>query len=205
MRLHPILFLLLLGSGDAPPKPATTKWEGPEVRGLFSNIKTTIYYGPWKCSQRWMSECEKTCSTQGYTLMGCMWLADVKFDGQGLIPLLSMEVQGGTRYAVTHCCCNYSTLPPEVSAQRRKEWSRQRQSFREKWARNMGAWPTDEKGNAWEGHHIHDLHHGGHPTEGKNLLPIPENVHDVLDKQYPQCYASEGAWKQIGPDRPYSD
>jgi hypothetical protein len=196
--------LLLLTSG-APPQPPTKKWEGPWIHGLFSSIKSTIYYGPWQCSQLLMADCQRTCDLQGHKLMGCMWLADIKFDGQGHIPLLRLEAKAGTRYAMRHCCCDYPIISTEANRQRRGEWNRHRKSFRERWAKSMGRWPTDANGDPWDGHHVHDLYRGGSPTDGNNILPIPLDLHETLDKQYDLCYSGSGQWNAIGSDRPYID
>jgi hypothetical protein len=69
---------------------------------------------------------------------------------------------------------------------------------------NPWSWPTNDKGNPWPAHHIHDLKHGGAPTDLDNLLPVPSDVHISFNKEYPLCY--EGTkWKVVGPDLPYTD
>lgn len=45
--------------------------------GTSSCVRTTIYYGPWQCPQKWMDHCQTKCASEGRKLMGCMWLADI--------------------------------------------------------------------------------------------------------------------------------
>jgi hypothetical protein len=72
---------------------------------MGSQARTTIYYGPWQCNQRWMDYCQSKCTSEGYTLMGCIWLADIKTDLQSRY--LGSPAAAGGRYAITHCCCDY--------------------------------------------------------------------------------------------------
>ncbi|WP_233582971.1 hypothetical protein [Corallococcus sp. CA053C] len=162
-------------------------------------VRTTIYYGPWQCSVAFMSRCEAKCAAQGYALRGCIWLADFKGDWQGRFML--MPAAAGGRLAITHCCCDY----PAVSnvKQQRTQWNNARASFRESWAEEFGAWPSGK--DPWPGHHIFDLAHGGPATAPDNILPVPGDVHDVFNREYPACYAPGGKWLTPGPARPYVD
>lgn len=190
------------GAGALRPS-ASAKWVGPTMPAPGGGtVRTTIYYGPWLCNARWMSRCARQCAAQGYALQGCIWLADVKGDWQGRWAFLPAEAGG--RVALTHCCCDYPALPPSQTELLRKTWENARKGFRKSWAEDFGAWPKTG-GDNWPGHHISDLLHGGDPTAPGNVLPVPPDVHDVINKAYPACYANEGKWKAIGPDLPYSD
>ncbi|NBD08044.1 hypothetical protein GTY96_03590 [Corallococcus sp. c25j21] len=197
--------LVLVGCGSATVgavgKSAAGKWVGPVVTTPDGGqLRTTIYYGPWQCSAAFMSRCESKCAGQGRALMGCMWLADVKGDWQGRY--LFMPAAAGGRMAITHCCCDYPTI--SNTSQQRRIWNRAREGFREAWAEDFGAWPQSG-GALWEGHHIFDLWHGGLPTAPNNVLPVPPDVHQVLNQQYPACYSGGGQWSTPGPARPYVD
>ena len=163
-------------------------------------VQTTIYYGPWQCSATWMSRCERRCASQGQALLGCIWLADIKGDWQGRFVFLPAEAGG--RLAITHCCCDYPTVNDLQS--RRRTWENARRGFRNEWSHELGAWPQTD-GYNWPGHHIHDLLHGGHPTAQGNVLPVPPDVHDVINLAYPACYSRGAPWNTAGPDRPYVD
>jgi hypothetical protein len=199
--------LTLCGCGSATvggvgPPAAAVIWRSPVVATADGGqLRTTIYYGPWQCTAAFLSECGRKCAAQGRTLKGCMWLADIKGDWQGRFMLFLPAAAGG-RLAITHCCCDYPTIP-NVSQQRRI-WNRAREGFRETWAEEFGAWPQSG-GALWEGHHIFDLWHGGPPTAPSNVLPVPPGVHQVLNQQYPACYAGGGQWSTPGPERPYVD
>jgi hypothetical protein len=169
------------------------------VSVVAGSFKSTFYYGPWQCNRRWWGYCERQCTTEGLALKGCMWLADLKLDWEGLL-----YVKSGGRYAITHCCCNYPTLTPEANEAQRKKWENIRNSFREDWSKKFGNWPT-EKGRSWPGHHIRDLKHGGDPTDPNNILPYPPELHEVLNDEYPACYDGRDLWGKIGPDLPYTD
>jgi hypothetical protein len=54
-----------------------------------------------------------------------MWLADVNFDFE------SRLMQAGSRYGMTHCCCDYSTLTKSANKAARDTWDDMRDSFRE--------------------------------------------------------------------------
>ncbi|WNG13817.1 hypothetical protein F0U63_03400 [Cystobacter fuscus] len=211
MRLLPVGLLpavLLVGCGTtngvgASPGagPASGKWMGKPVPGPGGGeIQTTIYYGPWQCSQRWMNRCQRKCASQGHKLMGCIWIADIKTDWKGRY--LSFPVYAGGRYAITHCCCDYPEV--EDAASLRDEWTNKRDSFRRKWGEEFGGWPKSGDTH-YPGHHIHDLLHGGGPIAEGNLLPTPSSVHEVLNKQYPLCYKGANQWRTVGLDRPYTD
>jgi hypothetical protein len=204
--LLPVAFLVgngpALGAEPSPGAvPASSKWTGNPVPGPGGGeIQTTIYYGPWRCSQRWMDLCQSKCASQGHKLMGCIWVADIKTDWKGRY--LGFPAYGGGRFAITHCCCDY----PEVkdTAPLRDQWTSKRDSFRRKWGEEFGGWPQSGEAN-YPGHHIRDLLHGGDPVAEGNVLPTPTTVHDVLNKQYPQCYKGGSQWSTVGPDRPYTD
>ena len=165
-----------------------------------SQVRTTIYYGPWQCSAAFMSRCETKCALQGHALKGCIWLADFKGDWQGRFMLLPAEAGG--RLAITHCCCDYPTVTD--LKWRRDTWNNARDRFRNEWSTEFGAWPMSG-GKNWAGHHIFDLAHGGPPTAMGNVLPVPADVHESFNKQYPACYSGTGQWSTPGPERPYAD
>ncbi|RKG82781.1 hypothetical protein D7W82_26220 [Corallococcus sp. CA049B] len=199
------VLLTLAGCGSATVggggSPARGKWVGSVVRTPDGGqLRTTIYYGPWQCSAAFLSRCESKCAAQGYPLMGCMWLADIKGDWQGRY--LFMPAEAGGRLAITHCCCDY----PKVSdgKWRRDTWKNSRNAFRDEWGREFGGWPSTGGVN-WQGHHIFDLGHGGAPVARDNVLPVPDDVHGVLNREYPACYAPGGQWLKPGPERPYVD
>ncbi|MFP2956632.1 hypothetical protein ACLEPN_02060 [Myxococcus sp. 1LA] len=176
------------------------KWVGPVVNvpggGQF---RTVIFYGPWQCSRQLMNDCREKCAGSGYALQGCMWLAEVKMDYQGTV------IDTGSRYGMTHCCCNYSTISVSANQSARTQWDNIRDGFRQQWAARFGAWPTDRNGLAYPGHHIRDLKHGGNPTDWENVLPFPKDIHDTLNGLYNQCYANTPPWTQVGPDYPYGE
>jgi hypothetical protein len=207
----PLRFLLtatavlsIVGCGSATvgalAKPAAAKWENVVKSPDGGSLKIAIYYGPWQCSTALMSRCQSKCASQGHAFLGCMWLADFKGDWQGRY--LFMPAEAGGRLAITHCCCDYPTVPD--LKWRRETWNKSREGFRETWSAEFGPWPTSG-GKNWAGHHIHDLAHGGAPTAPGNVLPVPADVHDVFNRQYPACYARGGQWSMPGPERPYTD
>ncbi|MCP3102683.1 hypothetical protein LZ198_27790 [Myxococcus sp. K15C18031901] len=162
-------------------------------------FRTVIYYGPWQCSQQLMNYCRSKCSGSGHALQGCMWLADVKMDYQGTV------LQTGSRFGMTHCCCNYATLSISANESARAQWNNARDGFREQWAGRFGAWPTDSTGLAYPGHHVRDLKHGGNPTDWENILPFPKDIHETLNGLYNQCYANNPPWTTVGVDYPYGE
>jgi hypothetical protein len=85
------------------------------------------------------------------------------------------------------------------------QWNSARDSFREEWSRRLGQWPVDSNDNNWPAHHIRDLGHGGHPTDGNNLLPVPQDIHEVITRAYGQCYAGGSQWSVVGPNYPYGE
>ncbi|NRD57605.1 hypothetical protein HRD49_20890 [Corallococcus exiguus] len=199
------IVLVSTGCGSATVsaggRPAMAKWVSPIVRTPDGGqLRTTIYYGPWQCNAEFMSRCESKCSAQGHVLMGCMWLADIKGDWQGRY--LFMPAEAGGRLAITHCCCDYPTV--SNGRQLREKWKNARESFRRDWASEFGEWPTTNGAN-WQGHHIFDLAHGGPPVAPGNVLPVPQDVHQVFNDEYPACYAPGGKWLTPGPARPYVD
>jgi len=162
--------------------------------------RTTIYYGPWQCTAAWLEECSGKCAGQGAQSLGCIWIADIKFDWErevGPVP-----IAGGGRLAITHCCCNYATVSAKDG---REQWERGREGFRKGWSDEFGPWPKDATGDSWPGHHIRDLQHGGLPLGPDNVLPTPLDVHSVLTRQYGLCYAGGSRWAQPGPAKPYAD
>jgi hypothetical protein len=72
-----------------------------------------------------MNYCQRKCAGTSHTLQGCMWLADVNFDFE------SRLMQAGSRYGMTHCCCDYSTLTKSANKAARDTWDDMRDSFRE--------------------------------------------------------------------------
>lgn len=180
--------------------PATARWVSPVVRSPDGGeVRFAIYYGPWQCNTRQLASCQRRCRREGRASLGCIWLADIKGDWVGRWMFLPAEA--GTRYPLTHRCCDYATVDPESGRQR---WANARDGFRNEWAEEFGAWPLTG-GRNWPAHHIHDLAHGGHPTALRNLLPVPPDVHTVINGAYPQCYARSPKWSTPGPDLPYSD
>ncbi|PTL75218.1 hypothetical protein DAT35_55980 [Vitiosangium sp. GDMCC 1.1324] len=167
-------------------------------------MKTTLFYGPWQCRQEFMNGCQKECAQQGYPLMGCMWLADIKLDWEGSLVALPIPVKAGSRYGVYHCCCNYPELSTEEKETLRDRWDDFRDSFREDWSKKFGKWPTD-KGENWPGHHIRDLKHGGNPVDRNNIIPAQPGTHKLFNKAYPACYRGQSPWNSVGPDLPYTD
>jgi hypothetical protein len=200
-RASLLLTTVLLAASTPQPGPARHKWEVGTVRGANSELTTTIYYGPWPCRRDVFLNCQARCATR-YTFRGCIWLADVKFDGAGTIPFLGIQVKSGTRVAVTHCCCDYPKL--KSTEAERKKWEGIRQSFRRDWAKRFGSWSSQD-GESWPGHHIHDLAHGGQPTDPNNILPTPPGVHSFFNSAYPACYQGNAPWHSPGTDRPYTD
>ncbi|WP_375759774.1 hypothetical protein [Corallococcus exercitus] len=197
--------LALVGCGSATAggggSPARAKWVGSVIRTPDGGqLRTTIYYGPWQCSAAFLSRCERKCSAQGYPLMGCMWLADIKGDWQGRY--LFLPAEAGGRLAITHCCCDYPTV--SNGRQLREKWKNAREGFRRQWGSEFGEWPSTNGVN-WQGHHIFDLAHGGPPVAPDNVLPVPQDVHQVFNDEYPACYAPGGKWLMPGPARPYVD
>ncbi|HLL53811.1 MAG TPA: hypothetical protein VK447_09710 [Myxococcaceae bacterium] len=175
----------------------TRKWEGPWIGlGLGGQLKTTIYFGPWKCSAELFSACERECAAKQHKLMGCIWIADMKFDYQGV----GVVKQFGSRAAVNHCCCDYPTVSNTQEV--RKAWNKARPGYRDEWARRFGEWPKNGK-DYWPGHHIFDLQHGGDPQG--DVFPLPEDVHKVVNNAYPQCYSGKFGWNEVGPTLPYPE
>ncbi|MBN9684737.1 hypothetical protein JYJ93_20055 [Corallococcus sp. NCSPR001] len=199
------VLLALVGCGSATigggGSPARAKWVSPVFTTPDGGqLRTTLYYGPWQCSAAFLSRCESKCAAQGYPLMGCMWLADIKADWQGRY--FFMPAEAGGRMAITHCCCDYPSVS-DGEAQRRI-WERGRTAFRRDWSAEFGDWPKTGK-TSWPGHHIYDLLHGGPPLAPGNILPVPPDVHLEFNSAYPACYAPGGKWLAPGPDRPYVD
>jgi hypothetical protein len=122
------------GTGPSPvpgARPAVKK-ELPWLNVPGGRMKTTLFYGPWQCRREFMNGCRKECASEGYPLMGCMWLADIKLDWEGSLVLLPVPVEAGSRYGIYHCCCKFPTLPKAEKEAERKKWDNIRESFREK-------------------------------------------------------------------------
>ncbi len=128
-RLAVLMAFLFTACAEGPitrPDVPVRKWVGPVVNvpggGQF---RTVIFYGPWQCSRQLMNYCREKCAGSGYALQGCMWLADVKMDYQGTV------IDTGSRYGMTHCCCNYSTISVSANQSARTQWDNIRDRFRE--------------------------------------------------------------------------
>ncbi|ATB31719.1 hypothetical protein [Melittangium boletus] len=184
-------------------KPAVKK-ELPWLTVPGGQMKTTLFYGPWQCRREFMNQCQVQCAREGYPLMGCVWLADLKFDWKGRLVLLPVDVDAGSRYGIWHCCCNYPKLPTDKKEVERKRWDRFRESFREDWSKKFGEWPSDGA-KSWPGHHVRDLQHGGDPVDPNNIFPAKPSVHDLYNRAYPACYGGQPPWNTVGPDLPYTD
>ncbi|MFY0574032.1 hypothetical protein ACN28S_06385 [Cystobacter fuscus] len=194
------------GSGPSPApgaKPAVKK-ELPWLNVPGGRMKTTLFYGPWQCRREFMNGCQRECASEGYRLMGCMWLADFKFDWEGRLVALPVPGKGGSRYGIYHCCCDYPSLTPATKEAERKKWDNIRKSFRKDWGERFGQWPL-QKGKAFPGHHIRDLQHGGDPVDPNNIIPAQPDVHEVFNEQYPACYDGKAPWNTVGPNLPYTD
>ncbi len=197
-----LLFVSGCGTTGAIPsvgaQAARAKLEGPRISVVAGSFKPTFYYGPWQCSQRWMTYCQRQCVAEGYARRGCMWIADLKLDWEGTL------YNAGGRYAITHCCCDYPVLSKEATKAARTRWEKFRDSFRKDWGEKFGDWPAGEDAS-WPGHHLRDLKRGGDPVDPNNILPTPPAIHDLLNKEYPRCYDGLPPWNTVGPDLPYSD
>ncbi len=167
-------------------------------------MRTTLFYGPWQCRQTFMNACQRECTLQGYKLMGCMWLADIKLDWVGSLIALPIPVEAGSRYGIYHCCCDYPELTKGENETQRDKWNDFRDSFREDWSKKFGQWPV-ENGENWPGHHIRDLKRGGNPVDPNNVLPAQPGAHKAFTKAYPACYSGQPPWNAVGPDLPYTD
>lgn len=184
--------------------PAPSKWEGPWKEVSGGSWRSVFYYGPWQCNRRWMESCQRECALEGHMLKGCMWLADIKFDWDGQTFLLPIPLKAGTRYAIWHCCCDYTPLTPAQKKPLRDQWDNMKKTLRRQWSERFGEWPKNGA-EFWPGHHIRDLQRAGDPIDLNNILPTPPSIHDVFNKQYPGCYAGAAPWNTVGPDLPYLD
>jgi hypothetical protein len=195
------------GTGGAGPslgaRPAVKK-ELPWLKVPGGQMKTTLFYGPWQCRREFMNGCQRECASEGYKLMGCMWLADLKLDWEGSLVVLPVPVEAGSRYGIYHCCCNYTELSKEGTETQRDLWDAFRTSFRDDWSKKFGQWPS-ENGENWPGHHVHDLKHGGNPVDRNNIIPAQPSVHKAFTKAYPACYGGQSPWTTVGADLPYTD
>lgn len=133
--------------------------------------------------------------------MGCIWLADIKATLQSRF--LTMPISGSSKLAIVHCCCDWPTTKPTEPL--RQPWKNTRESFRDKWAKEYGAWPKRPDGKPWEGHHIRDFLHGGDAVAEDNIFPVHPDAHKAINDAYPECYAGGGRWAMLGPDYPYAD
>ncbi|WP_245814160.1 hypothetical protein [Cystobacter ferrugineus] len=123
-----------LGTKPTPSlgaRPATKK-ELPWLTVPGGRMKTTLFYGPWQCRQAFMNGCQVECGSAGYPLMGCIWLADLKFDWEGRLLLPPVPVEGGSRYGIYHCCCKFHTLTKAENDAARQTWKNAMKSFRKK-------------------------------------------------------------------------
>ncbi len=106
------------GSGPSPSpgaRPAVKK-ELPWLNVPGGRMKTTFFYGPWQCRREFMNGCQRECASEGHTLKGCMWLADLKFDWEGSLVVLPVPVKAGSRYGIYHCCCcDYTELSKQAT------------------------------------------------------------------------------------------
>jgi len=196
IRILPVLFLA------AASTPNTTKkWVGPTVTTPNGVCRTVIYYGPWQCSEPLFDACTAKCRSEGRALMGCIWIADLKVDCEGSFLSFFTSRYGG-RAAIDHCCCDYPRI--DDLKKRRDAWNAGRDAFRIDWAKDFGEWPKTGSDN-WQGHHIHDLAHGGAPTAPGNVIPAPNDVHYELSSAYLKCYAGTGDWRTAGAYKPYTD
>jgi hypothetical protein len=171
---------------------------------MGGRMKTTLFYGPWQCNQKFMGMCQKECASDSHLLMGCMWLADIKLDWEGHLLVPPLPVKAGSRYPIFHCCCDYRPLAPAEKKPLRDRWESQRESFRNKWSSKFGEWPAED-GVAWPGHHILDLWHGGDPVDPNNIIPVEPSVHIDFGRKYPACYEGKAPWNAAGADLPYTD
>lgn len=217
-HLTALLLVLLAGCGmtgsvresgySAEPspgaKPASGLREGPWKEVSGGSWRAVFFDGPWQCNQRWMASCQRECALEGHTLKGCMWLADIKYDWRGQLVVPPIPVEAGTRYAIWHCCCDYTPLTPAANKAAREQWKNKTKSLRRDWGEKFGEWPRSGEEH-WPGHHIRDLLHGGASTDLNNILPTPPTIHEVFNQQYPACYAGTAPWNTVGPDLPYTD
>jgi hypothetical protein len=213
-----VLLLLIAGCGSineasgslgSRPKPSpgakpAVKKELPWLTVPGGRMRTTLFYGPWQCRQQFMNECRMKCASEGHVLKGCMWLADLKFDWEGSLFLLPVNVEAGSRYGIYHCCCDYTELSKQATRVERDKWENRRNTFRQEWSKRFGNWP-EETGKAWPGHHVRDLKHGGDPIDANNVFPAMPSVHDVYTREYPGCYDGKAPWNTVGADLPYTD
>jgi hypothetical protein len=204
-----VLLALLAGCGSAnlgtkpTPSPGAQpakKKELPWLTVPSGRMKTTLFYGPWQCRQEFMRMCQMECAQQSHRLMGCMWLADLKFEWEANL----LPVESGSRYGIFHCCCDYPTRPKAVTETERRKWEKIREAFREGWSNRFGEWPATGI-KSWPGHHIRDLWHGGDPVDPNNIFPVEPGVHDAFTRLYPACYSAQAPWNTVGPDLPYTD
>jgi hypothetical protein len=128
------------------------KKELPWLTVPGGQMKTTLFYGPWQCRQQFMNQCQTECAGEGYPLMGCMWLADLKFDWKGSLFLLPVDVEAGSRYGIYHCCCKFPTRTKAENEAARQEWKNAMKSCRKSWSERFGEWPSVD-GVSWLGHH----------------------------------------------------
>jgi hypothetical protein len=195
-----------LGTDPRPSpgaKPATKK-ELPWLTVPGGRMKTTLFYGPWRCRREFMNQCQTACAREGHVLKGCMWLADFKFAWEGSLVALPVPVEAGSRYGIYHCCCNYTELSAQGTRAARKKWEGKRSTFRREWSEKFGTWPEQDSAS-WPGHHIWDLKHGGDPVDPNNIIPAEPGVHEVFNDQYPACYGGQSPWNTVGPNLPYTD
>src|SRR5436305_1254320 len=82
--------------------PPQAKWEGPWIPlPTGGRARTTFYYGPWRCTQEWLNDCNARCIARGHVSQGCIWLADLKTEYEGSV--IIADVVAGGRFSFTHC------------------------------------------------------------------------------------------------------
>ena len=213
-----VLLMLLAGcgsineaSGSLGTKPTPSPGAKPAVKKELpwltvpgGQMKTTLFYGPWQCRREFMNQCQTECATGGYPLVGCIWLADLKFDWKGSLFILPVDVEAGSRYGIYHCCCKFPTRTKAENEVARQEWKNAMKSYRKSWSERFGEWPSVD-GVSWPGHHIRDLWHGGNPVDSNNVFPAQPGVHDLYNRAYPACYDGQPPWNTVGTDLPYTD
>jgi RHS repeat-associated protein len=191
---------LVLDIFDDPsplPRPAPTQQVGP-IGGPQGQITVKIYFGPWRCRKVWVDTCKKKCASQGLKFLGCVWIADInEVIEVGGLPVAAIN------YALTHCCCSYPSITGKPLDQCRGDWNKYRDDFRELWESKWGQKFPTTNGKPWPVHHVHDIAHGGKPTDPNNLIPLPPDVHYKVTTAYGQCYSGAPEWSQAGPDWPF--
>src|SRR3954468_3000039 len=100
-RILATLSLTVLACTDTQTATSAV-WVGPWIPTPNGERRTTIYYGPWQCTTAWLEDCSTKCVAQALTSLGCIWVADIKYDWLGEIGPL--PVAGGGRLGISNCC-----------------------------------------------------------------------------------------------------